>query len=189
MKEICVDLDNVLARTDEVMRSIIYSFSRGRVNLRYEDVIRFNYYECTDNKGEYITNEEWKFIHNEFISNRLNQVKPITGASRALETLSKKFKIYVVTTRPEKGLLVTKKWLKANNFNSYMLLPSEHRWKHKLGIHFDIAIDDDLEQALLFQENGTMPILLAHPWNKLSAGSKIVRLPTWNDIVSFLLQN
>jgi len=39
----CIDLDNVLARTDEVMRRVISDFSGGKVQLDYEDIVKFNY--------------------------------------------------------------------------------------------------------------------------------------------------
>ena len=40
---LCVDIDNVVAATDEVMRCVIREYTRGRVDLSYEDVVEFDY--------------------------------------------------------------------------------------------------------------------------------------------------
>ena len=39
---ICIDIDNVIAKTDEVLRSVIQTHSRHGVDLRYEDVVCFD---------------------------------------------------------------------------------------------------------------------------------------------------
>ncbi len=62
----CIDIDNVIAQTDEVMRRVIEEFTGGRVALKYEDIVTFNYHECRDRKGERITKEEWGQVHDRF---------------------------------------------------------------------------------------------------------------------------
>jgi hypothetical protein len=63
---LCVDIDNVIAQTDEVMRRVIREFTNGRVNYDYEHVIEFDYHKCVDKAGENSTKEEWKGIHELF---------------------------------------------------------------------------------------------------------------------------
>ena len=40
-QHLCIDSDNVVAQTDDVMRRVIHEFTGGRVNLRYENIESF----------------------------------------------------------------------------------------------------------------------------------------------------
>ena len=51
MSSICVDIDNVVARTDDVMREVIRECSQDRVDLVCEDVVCFDYWMCRDGLG------------------------------------------------------------------------------------------------------------------------------------------
>ena len=80
MKNLCIDIDNVIARTDKVMRRVISEHTGGRIQLAYEDVKNFNYYECKDSTGNGINNEEWKHIHELFSEPRyLWLIQPFPG--------------------------------------------------------------------------------------------------------------
>ena len=58
----CVDIDNVLGDTDEVMRRVITEYTDGRVQLSYQHVKEFNYADCVDDNGCRISKEEWNAI-------------------------------------------------------------------------------------------------------------------------------
>lgn len=45
-KRLCIDIDNVLAQTDVLMRKLIKEHTRTRVELRYEDIVTFDYRQC-----------------------------------------------------------------------------------------------------------------------------------------------
>ena len=55
MPALGVDIDNVIAQTDEVMRRVIYDFTGGRVNLDYVHIVEFDYHRCIDGNGRSIT--------------------------------------------------------------------------------------------------------------------------------------
>ena len=63
---LCIDIDNVIARTDEVMRRVIRDHTAGRVNLNYADIIEFDYHRCKDRNGCSITKDEWNALHDLF---------------------------------------------------------------------------------------------------------------------------
>ena len=85
MRHYCIDIDNVIARTDEVMRRVISDFTGGRVALEYDDIVTFNYHECRGPNGNRITKEEWKQIHNQFSeSQNIMNIEPMPGAVEAL---------------------------------------------------------------------------------------------------------
>ena len=54
-----IDIDNTIAKTDAVMRQVIAAVTGGWVQLEYDDIVTFNYYECRDLKGNGITKDEW----------------------------------------------------------------------------------------------------------------------------------
>src|SRR6516165_12538854 len=62
----CIDIDNTIAQTDEVMRRVIADFTKGRVKLDYDGIVTFNYHECRDQHGNQITKAEWKQVHDLF---------------------------------------------------------------------------------------------------------------------------
>ena len=76
---LCIDIDNVIARTDEVMRRVIRDFTQGRVDFEYEHILAFNYHECHDANGCTITKEEWKGIHDLFSEPRYLWLYLVTG--------------------------------------------------------------------------------------------------------------
>ena len=70
-KRLCIDIDNVLAQTDVLMRKLIKEHTRARVELRYEDIVTFDYRQCEDANGAKITNQEWANIHDFFPKKRI----------------------------------------------------------------------------------------------------------------------
>ena len=66
MPAVCIDIDNVLARTDEVMREVIYEYTHGRVKFDYRHIVEFEYWKCKDQSGNSITKKQWTKIHELF---------------------------------------------------------------------------------------------------------------------------
>jgi hypothetical protein len=63
MPAICVDIDNVIAQTDKVMRQVIRDYPGDHVQLDYADITEFDYYKCKDRNGYSISKEQWGEIH------------------------------------------------------------------------------------------------------------------------------
>src|SRR5271155_3561028 len=96
----CIDIDNVIARTDEVMRRIISDFSGGKVRLDYEDIVKFNYYECRDRQGNQITKADWKQVHDLFSDpGVVIGIEPMPGAVDGLSRLAGHGTLHLATTR------------------------------------------------------------------------------------------
>jgi predicted RNA-binding protein with RPS1 domain len=82
-KHFCLDIDNVIAQTDEVMRRVIEEYTGGRVRLSYEGIKEFNYYECRDARGNNITREQWTQVHvTKELSIRALRLLELTGKRR-----------------------------------------------------------------------------------------------------------
>jgi uncharacterized HAD superfamily protein len=166
-ERLCIDIDNVLAQTDEVMRRVIRDFTQGRVNLEPQHVTDFDYHKCKDAEGRSITAEEWQGVHALFSEPRyLWFVQPVPGVQECLKALGKKFDLHLATSRLPKARRVTVEWLEAHEFPPHDLHFLKHREKHVSLGQFVAAVEDHYEQAVEFAKTGTPCYLIEHPWNK-----------------------
>lgn len=147
---LCIDIDNVVAATDAVMREVIREHSRQKVDLKYEDVVCFEYWLCRDAKGRRLDRGEWDIVHRVFTREHLPRIRPVTGARTGLERLASKYEIHLVTSRLAEGKAETAKWLIDHEIPHNELHFSRHGEKHLISKKFAAAIDDDREQGYAF---------------------------------------
>jgi uncharacterized HAD superfamily protein len=183
---ICVDIDNVIAQTDQVMRRVIKLYSQKGVDLRYEDIIDFDYWRCTDKSSQRIDKAEWERIHLEFTQNHLDEVQPFQNVATHLNALADKFEIHLATSRLPVGAKHTRDWLSTHQIPFDHLHFVSHRKKQEIPLAFAAAIDDDRDQAQLFYDAGVRAFLLAHPWNAVETGSPLIRVSGWPDLIAML---
>ena len=163
---ICIDIDNVIAQTDEVMRRVINEYTGGRVQLAYEDVKEFNYYECKDFKGNGISKEDWKAVHDLFSQPRyLLEIQPIPGAIEGLHQLARKATLHIATSRLRKARRTTLEWLDNYGFPEHDLHFVKHNEKHASLGSFIAAVEDHYKQAVEFAKRNITCFLIKHPWN------------------------
>ena len=179
------DVDNVVARTDEVIRALI--FEKTQIDLRYEDVVEFDYWLCQDHEGRRIRKEDWTAIHLEFTRNCLDSVEPFDHVVEHLSKIRERFEIHLATSRLPEGRDSTIAWLQKHQIPYTEIHFVEHRLKHKINIGFVAAVDDDRAQAELFEGSGIRAFLLAHPWNVIPSGSRLRRARDWSVLVPELL--
>lgn len=186
---ICIDIDNVLAATDAVMREVIRQYSREQVDLEYEDVVCFDYWLCRDAQGRRLHRSEWDTVHRVFTQEHLPVIRPVTGARTGLERLASKYEIHLVTSRLVEGKSATIKWLIDQDIPHDALHFSGHGEKHLINKEFAAAIDDDREQGYAFLAQGIRAFLVAHPWNRVGKYSSLIRCNTWAELVEQLLHS
>jgi len=186
---VCVDIDNVIAQTDEVIRKVIRDYTEGRVQLAYANIAEFDYHKCTDNNGCSISKEQWEEIHELFSEPRyLWLIQPVPGVQAYLTQLAKKFTIHLVTSRLAKARHTTVEWLDNYGFRSYDLHFLKHGEKHVLLSKFAAAVEDHYEQATAFAQSGTPCYLIEHPWNKSKPSVENVHwVESWEELVKQLL--
>lgn len=190
MRHFCIDIDNTVARTDEVMRRVIADYTAGRVRLAYEDVIAFDYYKCPDQQGNQITKEEWTPIHDLFATPRyLWQVEPIPGAIEGLRELAKYGTIHLATSRLRQARRTTVEWLDAHSFPNHDLHFLKHGEKHASLRPFAAAVEDHYEQAVAFATTGQTPaFLIRHPWNRdCKPVQGVLWVDSWEELTQRLL--
>lgn len=185
VKRICIDIDNVIAQTDEVIRGVIKEVTGGRVSLKYEDVNNFNYWECIDENGEMLTKDEWRIVHERFSEpDILKSIKPVNDVKECLFRLSEKFTLHFATSRLPKARKSTIEWLDEHGFPEHDIHFLKHGEKHISLGPFDISVEDDPEQALAFASAGFgVNYLIAHPWNSAASKNRNVkRVSGWEVI-------
>ena len=188
---LCVDIDNVVAQTDVVMRQVIREVTNGRVNLSYADISRFNYWECKDQDGNGISREEWKAVHEAFSQpERLLALEPIEGVQQCLREISQCYSIHFATSRLPIARKATVQWLERAGLPKHDLHFLQHGEKHlSLGAFF-ASVEDDLAQAEAFAATGIkMSIVLAHPWNECVAQRRnLRRMSGWSQVADELIR-
>lgn len=183
---LCIDIDNVVARSDEVMRQVIYEVTKGRVDLAYEDVKCFNYWECKDRRGNSITKDEWKAVHDLFSEPRfLRAIRPVDGIQDHLQQLAERFSLHFATSRLAKARKHTVEWLEQHAFPTHDLHFLKHREKHVSLGRFAVAVEDDLDQAEAFADaEVVVSYVLAHPWNSTTVErGNLHRVKDWVDLI------
>ena len=184
---VCVDIDNVIAKTDGVMRKVIHAHSMSHINLTYDDVVCFEYWTCRDKKGERFDKSEWEKIHKEFTRNYLLQILPFDNVSQYLEIISGKFDVHLATSRLDDGQEATHVWLHKHSIPYNKLHFAKEGTKHLINEQFVAAIEDDREQGYAFYSKGVIVFLLAHPWNMVGPFSPLKRVKDWDQLTSELL--
>jgi len=184
-----VDVDNVLAKTDATIRSVIGEHTNGRVNLRYEDIVRFHYPKCVDADGQSITEDEWHHVHEAFSApDVVSELECIDGCRQALHQVCQTFEIHAVTSRKKSAWGATADWLEAQRIPVHALHFVGHRQKQFVAGGPDTAVDDDYDQAVLYANAGTRCYLIEHPWNRdrPSVGN-VEWVSGWDELVEILL--
>lgn len=186
-ERICVDIDNVVALTDEAIRALICEYTDGEVKLKYNDITTFNYYECSDK----LSKDDWDVVHSLFSErDRIVAIRPYPRVQTWLKRLSTRYAIHFATSRQKKARAATIEWLDRNCFEfEYDLHFDRHSEKHVSLGEFRAAVEDDLEQAIAFAKTGvTYSFLLSHPWNKVKKShARLQRVADWEKLVKKLL--
>jgi len=188
---ICIDIDNVIAETDSVIRALISETTQGRVNLEYKDITTFNYWECVDSQGNSISKSEWKVVHNQFSKPKIiHSIKPYVGVQDILKRIQESYIIHFATARLPAARAATINWLENHDFPSHDIHFLKHGEKHlSLGI-FDLSVEDDPDQARAFAESGVgLNFILSHPWNAhITKTNNLSPVNDWADIEKHLCE-
>jgi 5'(3')-deoxyribonucleotidase len=165
---LCIDIDNVIAQTDVVMRRVIREYTKEGVKLEYEDIKEFDYWKCNDAAGQAISKDDWDEVHPVFSRpENLMEIQPFPGVQDLLRKLSETFAVHLATSRLHEARLTTVEWLEHHKFlKPYDLHFLKHGEKHSSLARFFAAVEDDYAQARSFAHAGTKCYLIRHPWNR-----------------------
>lgn len=185
-KAIGIDIDGVIGDSDRIFRKHLNSFFH--LKLKRSDIKEF-YYE----KVLGLSEEEIMPFWRHFNENRLwLEIPLIRNARTSIDYLKSKYAIILITARNEKLRDVTVEWLTANAVpydELTMLSGSESKITKILqnNIRLNALVEDKLENAYHFAEEGVKVFLFDYPWNRSgSARENIVRVRSWKEITGFL---
>ncbi len=169
-----VDLDNVLCKTDAVIRRLIKR-QTGR-SLREQEVVEFDYSRVAS-----LTPVEYEGVLREFHRTDSLSAKPIRGARLALKLLSATFRVTIVTGRPAEFRPETLRWLQKNRMKFDELVFSTRKWELAKGSAF--LVEDSGETALTVS-HCCLVYLFDYPWNSFAKSPNIRRIKKWNEILA-----
>jgi uncharacterized HAD superfamily protein len=189
LKRIGVDLDEVLA--DFLATFIKFHNQKFGTKLIKEQFSSFHLHEIIGEKVEVMNLRIEEF----YDSLTFEELKPVEGAIDAIEYLSQKYELIIITSRPKNVSEHTIKWLKRHfpekfknvhfAYNPYI---SESEQKTKSDIasenEIDLFIEDNIDLATGVAGNGITVYLIDAPWNQSGTlHENITRVYSWKEIL------
>lgn len=188
-----IDIDNVLADTDDLIRSLIFDTTNGRVEFQYEDIRQFAYTECADRNGNSPTRDEWLAAHSAFARpENIRKLLPKQGAVDAVSSISSVVGVAYVTARNPSARKATADWLSLHGFPGGQLLFVSPGQKPSVARDALGAVDDNLGEVEAYAASGLeLPVIFDHPWNRDEGerlDSRIRRVRYWEELHQLILE-
>lgn len=190
---VCVDIDNVLAETDSVMREIIRVATVSKENpsgikYEYEDIVEFEYNLCKNSAGLSVSKDVWNAVHQVFQdpnSGYVDSIRPMSGSLDGLLALAQEWDIWIVTSRHDGALKKATEWVERHfpgfSANVHSSFGRPGKWAVS---EFYAAVDDHLETAAGFADNGVQSFVYHRKWNQRAAVDPRLRVVTdWPHLV------
>ena len=184
---VAVDIDNVIADTDPLIRGIIRAICG--ISLEREDIVQFAYSEALVAKG--LDQCEARRVEDEalwiFHDKACAEAMPVDGAVEALNALSGAgLSIVVATCRLPSCEGLTRMWLRQAGVPYDKLLFVGEKAEHCL--EWAVLVEDAAHHALAVAQRGVPICLLDHPWNRsLAPHPLILRADNWRQATTLIL--
>jgi uncharacterized HAD superfamily protein len=169
-----VDIDNVVAEFEAAFRGWINRHTG--LALRRSDITTFSFADCCPLSHDEVADLFWGFVR----AGRLRSLSLIPHARSALEGLSRRSEVCLVTSRPPQEEIVadTRFWCQRKGLGFARLIFAERKWE--TDEDFSLFVEDNLDQAVALAERGTAVLLLDYPWNRAaSPHPRISRIRSW----------
>lgn len=188
---LAIDLDEVLADTFELVLNL-HKQKWYLHHMQFEDLID---HEWRRIDNAWINKKERLKIWREFLSSDLMyEAKPVKWSIEAINKLSEKwFELHIITARPNYLHECTNQWVNKHFNNKFKGLhltttPEDIRipkFEVCKKIWINTIIEDNMDYAMEFANNGIKAIILERPWNKNWKGKhkNIIRAKNWDDII------
>jgi 5'(3')-deoxyribonucleotidase len=192
---IAIDVDDVLARTNEGMMHFINR--HFGTNLTWKDYEVEGAYEGYWEMVWNVSKEEARERYGKFVaSGAVKDLIPVDGAIKAIERLKQRFDLAIVTARSDDQIEHTHHWLDAHFPKTFNSVDFVSTWSpdHTLTkaiickqIGASYLIDDSIDHCRLAVEADIETILFGHyGWNKSKQLPKgIFRINTWPEVVEY----
>jgi uncharacterized HAD superfamily protein len=173
-----VDIDNVLADSDVRLRAMILEMCG--IELKEEQMTRYEY------EAYGVTEEQLGEVFRVFNTETCRTLELVSGAKTAMEQLTRRYEIALVTSRNPESKAGTEHWLRTKGLPYDQLHFNDE--KHALGIPYHAFIEDRHEHAHRIATTGAAVYLLTRPWNaRPLTHPNVRRVDTWDEILGHLL--
>lgn len=186
---IAIDLDDTLA--DSLTSFIEFHNENYKTLIKFNDFTAYTLNEIIGLPRE----EEMKRLEAFDNSKYYDKIKPIKGAVEAISELSKKHKIIIITSRPEKFERKTRNWVE-KNFHGIKEIFFIRKVYHETArnkaeickeIGAKLLIDDNLDNVLDCEKAGIQAILIDYPWNQYNPPGKLIkRVKSWKEMINVI---
>ncbi|MGM5484043.1 MAG: 5' nucleotidase, NT5C type [Nanobdellota archaeon] len=122
------------------------------------------------------------------------KLERVKGARENIEKLSKKHKLFIITSRHLYVKNDTIEWIQKNfpDIFSEILFTKElkmKKWDICKKKKIDLHIDDSPDVIKGCSDNGVNIIAFDYPWNKKVEGCEILRVNSWKEITNYIENN
>jgi len=186
-----LDLDEVLA--DIINPLVIYFNEYYKTNFKRNQLVKYHLEETWNIK----TSECNERVHEFYASEEFKKIKPIRGAIKGVDYLSKTKELHIITARPDETIEETNRWINEvfpGKFagihfgNHYSIKERIPKKKSEICKELKITkiMEDTLHNAMDCANNGIEVLLLNQPWNKSEINhEKIKRVYSWKEAVNY----
>lgn len=193
---IAVDIDDVIADTTEALRLVANKIPGVDLTRDHylEEGEYWGYYESVWARNKVGHLVSFDKLHDDMAANQ-SHVKLIDGARLALELLSEKYKIILITSREVEWVDATKAWVKQHvgDITKKVVfvhhITGDRRAKgdacREIGAKW--LIDDNYEHCQSAQAAGVSPILFGnYGWNStLEVDASTPRAKNWGEVLEY----
>lgn len=189
--KIAIDIDDVLA--DFVTSLCRFHNDKYGTSLTRENFHSYRVSEVWGGTDEEAISKIFEFHDSRYF----RDIAPVDGSIEAINNLSKRFDLAVLTSRHRKFEPETVEWLETYfhgaftnkiyfSHNSYADFGNTKR-KSDFCMEINIAflIEDSLEYAKECRRTGTRVYLFDRPWNRKEEPTGITRVKNWQEIMEY----
>lgn len=187
-----VDIDSVIAE-------IVHPLFQFHNDVYYTRVKKHQHTRYDLSPTWQVSQEEvLKRVYEFYASPYFDLVKPVKGAKKGIQYLSKRHKLSAITSRPYHIEQKTIRWLdmhfpkqfsaiRHTNWFSSPNAPKKKKSEICLEIEIELLIDDHLDFAYDVASIGIPVLLFNQPWNQTNTLPKgIRRVHSWKEIIKLL---
>lgn len=195
MKKIfCVDLDDTIALTGNSILKFAGQFNKevlNNNNVFKNNGLYPNYWYFAEGYG-WNDEETIKFLDQYYPKYLLDVELIAPSIVTNLEQISRKYEIYIITSRPEKKgkevYNLTIDWIVKHNIKvDHLLINIKDKINVLSEINPDYYVDDSYENYILASQAGINSILFTSPYNYNLKSPEIKRANNWEEVTEILL--
>jgi len=173
---IALDIDGVII--DFVSSFISLAEKRFDQPIKYEDIY------CHDiSQALALPKKDLYSLFHETLFR--NHFRLIDGALDGITALNKDHNIYLITSRHERYKKSTMQLLDNHRISYNDIYFSQFMKKHQVDIHFDVFVEDCVDEAVNLSQRNCQVLLYNQPWNTrcLNMKNLFKRVYNWDDII------